>query len=132
MQPDGRQSFIQRLKEPAGWLSSDLALGCTVSPRGTASADPLSLSEESYCRWKGRVPLLQGLWHSGVRPVTAHVCLEGRVIFCWPSRALIEMSKQHESCFPAVTRGLQQGESRRAMLQEENSGPRRGLLAELQ
>lgn len=32
MQPDGRQSFIQRLTEPAGWLSSDLALDCTSLP----------------------------------------------------------------------------------------------------
>lgn len=32
MQADRRQSFIQQLKEPGGWLLSDLALDCTVSP----------------------------------------------------------------------------------------------------
>lgn len=126
MQPDQRQSFIQWLKEPAGWLSSDLALDCTACPRGTASADPLSLSEESYCRWKAQNPLLQGPWHSGVRCVPAHVCLEGEVIFCWPSRALIETSEKCQSCFPAVSWEPRQDESSGATLREENIGHRRG------
>lgn len=76
MQPDRKQSFIQWLNEPTGWLSSDLALDRRVSLGGTAphsSSQPLALSCRGALSGRGRTDV-PAAGTSTVRQVTGRVC----------------------------------------------------------
>lgn len=106
MQPDRKQSFIQWLNEPTGWLSSDLALDCRVSLGGMAlhsSSQPLA--EERYWGEAGRMPLLQ---EPAQLDKSRAMCVQGQLVFCWPSVVLMETSKQSQGCSPSASRELAQ------------------------